>query len=75
MQESFSHCDKKFHQSYFNSFTSYLNNVFVEKKPLKPLEDDVLYGKFFHALLNKNPKFIYKHEPWRYFFYYNNLLR
>lgn len=71
MEESFSEDHKQFYGTYFKEFNAYLSHVSSVKKPLKPIEDDVLYKKFNEALLSCDPKFRYKHEPWRYFFYYN----
>lgn len=71
MKEGFSEEQRSFYGEYFNTLNSYLLGIIKEKTTLKPIEDEVLYSKFSEALLNSNPKCLYKHEPFRYFIYYN----
>lgn len=72
MEESFTEDDRRLYGNYFKEFNLYLRHVSGDRKPLTPLDDDELYRKFSEALLKNNPKAAYKHEPWRYFFYYNS---
>ncbi|KAK6638778.1 hypothetical protein RUM43_007047 [Polyplax serrata] len=72
MEKAFGEEDRKFYGAYFNEFNRYLSFVSGERKPLVPIKDDVLYSKFLDALLSENPRIKYKHEPWRYFLYYNS---
>ena len=70
MESALSDEQKKFYDPYFRDFHSYLTAIPKNEK-LTQLNDDGLYEKFNDALLNKNPKSNYLHEPWRYKIYYN----
>lgn len=59
-----------FYGKYFDTYNSYLRAISGEKPP-QIFNDVALMLKFESAILDTHPKSMYKHETWRYKFYYN----
>lgn len=69
MRKSLTPEQLQFYGDYFDTYNLYLRAI-SNVKPPQILKDDNLMRKFESAILDIHPKFLYKHETWRYKFYY-----
>lgn len=69
MFSSFTPEQKNFYEDYFKRYNAYLALLTGPTTPRK-IEDEKLYKVFEGALLEEQPKRIYRCENWKYTFYY-----
>ncbi|XP_058444343.1 D-beta-hydroxybutyrate dehydrogenase, mitochondrial [Malaya genurostris] len=70
MRSAFSPEQQEFYGTYFDEYNAYLK-VISGTKPVQCLpKDHPVLKRFTDALLEEQPKRIYKCEPWRYRFYH-----
>lgn len=68
MQNKLSPEQQQFYGEYFNSYMNYLSKISAISSG--KLTDKVLMEKFIATLVDKDPLFVYKHEPLRYKVYH-----
>lgn len=64
MWNHFTDEQKEFYGDFFGRYNDYLRILSGDDSPRK-MADKKLFECFQHALLNIQPKDLYKHEPWR----------
>lgn len=69
MHDNFTPEQHDFYSYYFKTYNMYLSNLVPPTEPTK-VDDDKLYEKFECAVLDKYPKVMYIHEPFRYWIYH-----
>lgn len=65
MRSEFNEEQLRFYGDYFNRYTNYLKLLSSKKVPTEIPEDGIMKS-FSDALLDCNPKSVYKCEPWRF---------
>lgn len=70
MRAGFNDEQFKFYGDYFNRYSNYLKLLSNKKLPIKIPEDDIM-NSFSDALLDLNPKSVYKCEPLRFVTFIN----
>ncbi|KAH1007873.1 hypothetical protein HUJ04_005053 [Dendroctonus ponderosae] len=69
MHDNFTEEQHRFYSEYFKRYNIYLSFLTPPSEPQK-IQDENLYKTFENALLDEQPSWLYKHEPWRYTFYH-----
>ncbi|XP_013199629.1 D-beta-hydroxybutyrate dehydrogenase, mitochondrial [Amyelois transitella] len=73
MLEHLNEEQKLFYGKRIEALTNYLGSSTSQNTTFDSLKDENIIETFAKALLDENPKDLYKVESWRYMFYYNLL--
>lgn len=71
MLEHFNDEQKSFYGKRITALSNYLQSATSHNAGYDSLKDENIIETFVKALMDDNPKDLYKVESWRYMFYYN----